>query len=255
MRAIRYAVLSLGLLSIMQSALATDPTEYLRNPIVQLDETEVELSTGVRSREHISPAERAGSFEIARGVTERWNTALAIHFHDGAGDPFRVDSVEWENIWQMFEQGEKPVDISWMLAFEQPQHAVMAPQAGNAANFTIGPMLQKDFGSVQANLNVYAVHAIRAQPGAATVVHWQSALKYRWMKTTEPGIEAFGTLLPRFVEFDQSTRLRESRLGPSLAGKFILPNQNTLVYDLSTLFRVSHGAPDRTIRLQVELEF
>ena len=244
---------SLG--TLVAAAHATDPSEYLRSPIVQMDETEVELSFGARSWEHVAPAERAGAVEFAHSFTEHWNTALAFHFHDGAGDSFRIDSLEWENIWQMFEQGELPVDVSWLFAFEQPQHAVMAPQAGDAANFTFGPMLQKEFGAFQGNLNLYAIHAIRAQPGAATVAHWQAAMKYRWQKYLEPGIEAFGTILPRFVAFEQDTRFRENRAGPAITGKLLMPDQRVLTYDLTALFRTSRGAADRTIRLQIEYEF
>jgi hypothetical protein len=114
----------------------------------------------------------------------------------------------------------------------------------------IGPMFQKEFGPVQANLNVIFERQLGAQaePGAEINYAWQ--VKWRGNPRFEPGVQGFSTL-GRTNDFGHETR---SNIGPAFFGQIPAGGRNKLKYDAAVLFGLNKNTADTTVRFQIEYE-
>jgi high-affinity iron transporter len=57
-------------------------------------------------------------YEIEYGVTDRWQTAIFGELRKDAGGPLRYNATAWENILQLFEQGDAWVDSGLYLEYK-----------------------------------------------------------------------------------------------------------------------------------------
>jgi hypothetical protein len=225
-----------------------DPSTYVLLPIVTLGEREIDLRFGSGSTgQHILP-ERDAGIGFGLGVSEHWFTEIAGQVRQASGSGVGFDSLEWENIVQVSEQGEWPVDLGVAVEVDRPRD----PSLGTTVN--LGPLLQKDIGRFQVNLNFLASHKFQAAqfPG----VHWayQFQAKYRYAPALEYGFQAFGspgsTSRAR-VSFEDQTH----RFGPMVLGKFRLSDGRGLQYNAAFLLGATNRSPERTLRFQLEYEF
>ena len=156
---------------------------------------------------------------------------------------YRLDEVEWENVFALTEPGQYWLDLGLF--------AELAHDYGAGLNaIKIGPMLQKELGPVQANLNVLFERELGAQaePGAAIDYQWQ--LKWRGDPRFEPGLQGFGTL-GRTSDFGHQT---ENQIGPAFFGQIATGPRHKLKYDAALLFGLGNNSPDTAVRFQIEYE-
>src|SRR5438034_118604 len=90
----------------------------------------------------------------------------------------------------------------------------------------IGPMLQKEFGPMQGNVNLLFERQLGsgAEPGAEISYAWQ--LKWRGNPRFEPGIQGFGTV-GRTNDFGHET---EHRVGPAFFSQVLVGARNKLKF-------------------------
>ncbi|HEX7156498.1 MAG TPA: hypothetical protein VF229_04735, partial [Burkholderiaceae bacterium] len=159
----------------------------------------------------------------------------------------RFDAVEWENLLQLSEPGEWPVDTGILVEIEKPHDT--AEGWGVAA----GPLLQRDVGPVQLNLNLLLTRRYRTQHDGPMKLRYQAQAKVRYSEPFEFGIQAFGSLGP----WDRWTSPADqtNRIGPAVFGRLPLAGGRSLGYNLGLLLGTTDGSPDRTLRLQIEYEY
>jgi hypothetical protein len=231
--------------SLLQTSIANaDPAEKVFEPTVVRGEFELELLGGYQWW-HNNEENRLRQFvgEVGYGVTSWWKTELGVGTTRLPSESYHLDELEWENIFALTEPGQYWLDLGLF--------AELARDYGEGRNeITIGPMFQKEIGSVQANVNVFFARGLGAgaEPGAE--VSYQYQLKWRGDSRFEPGMQGFGTM-GRTNDFGHQT---EANIGPAFFGQIPTGGRSKFKYNAAVLFGLNHNTPDTTVRFQIEYE-
>lgn len=221
-----------------------DPDDYVHVPAVEYGEREIELRYGTASPTD-DVRQSAAALAFGYGVTTWWATELAGKWHRSEATSF--DEIEWENRFQLTEPGEYFADFGLLVEIERPRdHA-------EGYELRIGPLMQKDFGPVQANFNVLVERHYRATEPERTELGYEWQLRYRYRPAFDFGAQGFGGVGP-WNDWS-SAREQQHIAGPAIFGKFGLGGRHVLKYDAAVLFRLSDAAPATTVRGQLEYEF
>jgi len=233
---------------VARTASAADASEYLFLPSVVQDEREIDWHLGVGSSGARTRHRENSGLGLGIGVTQRWFTEVAVSYRRDMYAGTRLDAFEWENVVQLAEPGEWPVDIGLAFNVEQPHNSTEGP------SLRMGPLLQKEFGRFQANLNVLYSRHFRTTDFQTTQSHYQAQIKYRYSQPFEFGAQAFGSLGTAQQTWSSYSE-QVHRLGPVVLGRLVIPGERSLSYNLGYLIGTTARSPDRTLRLQVEYEF
>jgi hypothetical protein len=210
------------------------PADKVYLPIVEQGETELELRGGSAQLDaggHL----RALVFDIGYGVTSRWFTELAVEYEDGPFGSGEFEALEWENVFQLTEQGQYWIDVGLFAKYE---HKL---ESGAVDAIVIGPMFQKDAGRAQLNLNLLLERQVGAGADSKLELAYTTQAKWRDRPELEFGLQAFGAA-------------DSHSLGPALFSNRRLASGNKLKFDAALLFGVSDNAADVTLRFQIEYE-
>ena len=232
----------------VQAAGAVDASDYLLLPTVTFGEREVEARLGTSSSGERAAAAGDLAIGVARGVTQHWFSELAVHYHRGEGSGTALRGIEWENVVQLAELGEWPVDVGMALDIAQSIHF------NEGASAKIGPLLQKEFGKYQVNLNVLFGRYFRGPASHPLEVEYQSQIKYRYREPLEFGVQAFGT--PSSINHTWAALPnQEHRFGPVILGRIKLSKERSISYNAAYLRGFTVHSVDSTLRVQIEYEF
>jgi hypothetical protein len=238
----------LALLMPCRPAFAVDANTYLLVPTVTEGEREIDWHSGVGSAGATTTFRRNTGLGLGFGVTNNWFTELAVQYQHGRRFGTVYDAMEWENIFQLAEPNEWPVDVGMALEVEIPRNA----DEGIATR--IGPLLQKDFGNFEVNANVLLDRHFRGRGFQSTQIQYQGQFKYRYSQPLEFGVQAFGNLGTRLQSWAAYPQ-QAHRIGPVVLGRFPLAKERGLSYNLAFLVGTTAHSPDRTLRFQIEYEF
>lgn len=229
-------------------ALAVNADEYLFIPLVTQGERELDFHFGTASGGPQTASQSNAGISIGTGVTQHWFTALDIEYQQQPASGTRLDALEWENILQFGEPGEWPVDVGMVFNVERAQNSF----EGWTARF--GPLLQKEFGRIEANLNLLAGRRWESSLPTTNLFGYQGQVKFRYSEPLEIGVQSFG----RFSGGGQNWAPwpnQVQRVGPVVLGRLKQPRERSLTYNFAVLFGTTARSPDTTVRLQFEYEF
>lgn len=220
------------------------PSDYVYVPTVEYGERELDFKYGSASAG--GPDEHAASLGFGLGATRWWFTELYIKYKREEGRTF-LDAFEWENKFQLTETGKYPVDVGWLVELERPQ------DRDEGYELKLGPLFQTEFGRLQLNTNILLEHVFDSLGSNGTSLGYQWQAKYRWREALEFGAQGFGEMgdWTHWAPADEQNH----RLGPAVFGKIALGGRQAIRYNAALLMGLGKGAPDRTLRLQVEYEF
>jgi hypothetical protein len=228
-------------------ARAFGPADYVLMPGVTYGEHEIDFKAGNWKRPG-EERERAWSIGYGYGVTQYWWTEVYGKFESASSESLtKFDAWEWENKFQLTEQGQYPVDVGFVLELERPK------DRSEGYEVTLGPLFQKDVGRIQLNGNVLFQRHVRADTPQQTELGYQWQAKYRWKPELEFGLQGFGEV-GAWNHWDRPEE-RTHRLGPALFGKLPLGGREALRYNAAWLVGATSGAPRNTLRMQLEFEF
>ena len=231
-------------LSLQSRGANADPADKVHLPTVVQGELEFELLGGYQWW-HDSEDNRERQFvgEIGYGVTPWWKTELGVGTTRVPGESYKLDEVEWENIFALTEPGRYWMDVGLFAEF-----AYDHPERRNA--IALGPMFQKEIDAFQGNLNIFFERELASsgEPGAAINYEWQ--VKWRGNPRFEPGLQGFGTL-GRTNDFGHQT---QNSVGPAFFGQIPAGGRSKLKYDAAVLFGLNRNTPDTTVRFEIEYE-
>ena len=239
----RLACLLLVALPAMASA---GPADYVYTPSIEYGERELDFKIGNQrggGQERLT----ASSLGLGFGVTERWFTEVYAKWEKPGGDSTRYDAFEWENRFLLTEANRYPVDVGFVVEIERPR------DRSEGTEFRLGPLFQTDYDRWRFNFNVLFERSVNAEERSRTELGYQFQARYFSQGNTDFGVQAFGELGP--VSHWDATRDQTHRVGPAIFGKFALGGRNVIQYNAAVLFGLTSGAPDRTLRAQVEYEF
>ena len=247
MRQLTYAGLAIALCGqLITTPVQAGPNDYVRTPIVEEGEKEIDFKTGIQHNRDGS-SEAATSLGFGWGATSWWFTEVYAKYKRQPGESNAFDAIEWENRFQLTEAGKYPVDIGFLLEIERPQ------DRSEGYELTYGPMFQAEWGKVQGNFNLFLQKHVRATAAFDTELQYQAQLKYRQSEQFEWGAQAFGAL----GQWDNwsASSLQEHKIGPALFGKIKTGTKQAIKWNAALLYGLTDASPSTTLRLQAEYEF
>ena len=219
-------------------------------PIVEYREFEVEHNGSYTFDPN--PANKhneSSTLELGYGLTPWWGTEVEFAWSRTASDPpRRLDEINWENTFQLAEQGEYWLDPGIFAEIGK------SARVGNANHFEIGPTLQKEWGNTVQVLNIFLEHGFGPNNDTKNIglnYAWQSL--WTWRREFQPGLEIFG-------EAGQLNNLRglrdqELRAGPVFYGKVDFGSGlGELKYGLGYLFGLTHATEKGALKWNLEWE-
>ncbi len=225
---------------------AAEPADYVFLPAVVYGEREIDFKAGSSRGNDQDPAS-AASLGFGYGATASWFTELYVKYKRENGEPTKFDAYEWENKFQLTETGKYPVDLGFILELERPQDR----DEGYEVHF--GPLLQTDFGRLQANANLLFKRNYRAALPNDMIMGYQLQLKYRYRPELEYGLQGFGEM-GKWDRWDPRAD-QSHRFGPAVFGRLKVGDRQAIRYNAAYLLGTTAGSPDRTLRMQIEYEF
>jgi hypothetical protein len=223
-----------------------EPNDYIRTPIVEYGEREIDYKFGKQKN-------RDGSSDFAHSLgygftpTAWWFTEFYAKYAKPASERTSFDAWEWENRFQLTEAGQYPIDLGFLLEVERPKNRSEGYQ------ITYGPMFQTEWGRTQGNFNIFIQKNIRATESFDTELHYQVQLKYRAYQYFEWGMQGFGNV-GQWNNWKKSTE-REFKVGPAIFGKVKVGVHEAISWNAALLKGTSNATPTTTFRLQTEYEF
>ncbi len=234
-------LLSLSLSTMPQNAHA----KKVYSPIVEQGELEFEYLVDFSF--DTDPSKNGNArhqFELEYAVTDRWMTAVVGDFRKRPGQSFAYQGLKWENIYQLFEQGELWLDAGLYLEYIIPQSSLNKP---DVIEFKL--LLEKESGRLinTANLVLKKELGANAVNNTSAGYAWRS--RWRWMRALEPGVEVYGSI----GELGNSSALprQTHQIGPVLLGK--LPAG--LSYEIGYLFGLTTTSDKSMLKLVLGYEF
>lgn len=222
------------------------PADYVYTPTVEYGEREIDFKFG-SARKDGDPRESAASIGYGVGATEWWFTEVYLKYKKADNTGTKYDAIEWENKFQLTETGKYPVDVGFLLEIERPRDHTEGWEV------KWGPLLQTEFGKIQLNGNLVFERKYKAEALTHTEFLYQWQAKYRWLPQFEFGVQGFGNV-GKWNNWDSADQ-QSHRAGPAVFGKLPLGGKQAIKYNAAWLIATSKGAPDNTLRTQIEYEF
>ncbi len=233
-------------LLIFSTLAHADANDYIRTATVEEGEREVDFKWGNQKNKD-GTRERATSVGLGFGVNAWWFTEVYAKYKQAPNEPQGFDAWEWENKFQLLETGKYPVDLGFLLEIERPKDRT------EGYEITYGPLIQKEWGRVQGNLNVLLQkHVKSAQPMDQSVMY-QMQLKYRQAKAFEWGVQALGSV-GRPSDTSVASE-RSYQFGPAIFGSIHLAPTQSIKWNAALLHGTTTASPATTLRVQAEYEF
>jgi len=184
-------------------------------------------------------------YEIGYAPTDRWATAIFAELEKPPGGSLKTEAVAWENILQLFEQGEKWIDAGLYGEYE-------ASTRGGPDKIEAKVLLEKPVGNFVHTANLIFEKEIGsgAEDSVELGYAWRTGL--RLMPEFEPSIEAFGEFGP--IDDFKSGSQQKHNIGPVMRGLLGVFGTLHLRYELGYLFGLTDGSANGEIKWLLELE-
>ncbi len=244
--AVAAAVLAMWSPGILHRAQAEDLKVY--SPIVEEGEIAFEARGNVAIDS--DPAKRGAEnqhYELEYTPTSYWHTALIGVVEKEAEGNHKFTATAWENIFQLFPQGQQWLDLGLYVEYEQATQ----PGAPNALEWKI--LAEKNVGPLTFTVNPIFENEIGTNAHKSTEFKYAARAKWRLMPKLEPAIEAYGDFGE--IAHPDSSRAQRHQIGPVFLGKFDLGDAGILKYEAGYLFGLtSEGSPDGAFKWLLEFE-
>lgn len=241
------AIQTMAALCLLVSVQAhAGPNDYIRLPIVEYGEREIDFKSGVQKNQD-GTSQSVNSIGYGFTPSGVWFTEVYVKYAKPPGEASNFDAWEWENRLQLTETGQYPIDVGFLLELERPKNRT------EGYEITYGPMFQTEWGKLQGNFNVLIQKHVQATTAFDTELLYQLQLKYRHGEELEWGVQGFGNV-GRWDHWN-SADTQEFKVGPALFGKVRLGTKESLKWNAGILAGMTDATPNTTVRLQMEYEF
>mgnify|MGYP005749957643 CR=1 FL=1 len=205
------------------------------SPIVEGGETEIEAMVDYVS-DSSSPDDgtRIYYFEVAHGVNDRWMTELLIEYVDTDNSSMEAEAIEWENVFQLTEQGQYFADFGLFFELEK------SLEKNSPDEIVAGLLIEKEFGEFTGLLNLLAEKEFGDNAESAVEGFGSGQLRWRCHPKFEPTLEVYSS------EYN-------TRVGTLVNGK-LAAGSNKFGYSLGMLWGADSDTPN-TLRGMIEYEF
>ena len=184
-------------------------------------------------------------YELGYAPTDRWATAIFAELEKPPGGSLKTESIAWENIFQLFEQGEKWIDAGLYGEYE-------ASTRGGPDKLEAKLLLEKPVGRFVNTANVIFEKEVGsgAEDSVELGYAWRTGL--RLMPQLEPSVEAFGEFGP--IDDFKSGSQQKHNIGPVMRGLLGVWGNMHVRYELGYLFGLTDGTANGQLKWLLELE-
>lgn len=215
------------------------------SPIVEQEEVELEyLLDYSLDNSPVANGSARHQFELAYGITDRWMSAIVADYRKRPGQRFTYQGVKWENVLQLFEQGERWLDAGLYGEYIIPQKSLNKPDV-----IELKVLLEKEAGRLLHTLNMVLKRELGAIATNSTTAGYAWRSRWRWTRKIEPAIELYGSLgeIGNTAPLSQQTHL----IGPVLQGKLA----GGIEYEIGYLFGLTAASERGAIKFLLGYEF
>ena len=219
------------------------------SPIVERGVTEIEYS-GFRDFDRRNEVNHSQTHKLAigHGFTDNWASEVYVEFEKEGDETLKVESYEWENLFQLAPQGKYWADTGLLVEYEHPA------QSGDPGKLTLTPLIEKELSSrLIATLNLGFTYETGGNAEPGTTFSYAARLKYNLDPRFEPALEFFGE--PGRISHFPGTSEQAHWIGPAFYGKMKLDHGHALLYSAAALFAATSAASDTRGVVRVEYEF
>lgn len=242
---LRPLTLAAALLALGCPTARADPADYIFSPVVEKGEREIDSKAGI-ARDRDGRSSWGGKLGVEYGFTSWWASEATLNFGREAGEGAEVHSLEWENRFQFTETGERPYEIGFLFEVEREQ------DRDEGYEMVYGPLLQRHWGALQANLNLLFERQLRAEARSRTEFGYQWQLRWHRDAGLDWGAQGFGAL-GRWD--DWAGRSEQSHiLGPAVFAS-LGDDEESPELEAGLLLGTGGAAPRATLRLQAMVPF
>jgi len=231
---------------ISTTAIYAAPNDYVRMATVEEGEHEIDFKWGNQKNKD-GTRQSASSLGLGLGVNSWWFTEVYAKYQALPGESNAFDAWEWENRFQILETGKYPIDLGFLLEIERPKDRT------EGYEITYGPLLQKEWGQVQGNLNILIQKHVQNTVAIDQIMQYQMQLKYRQSAKFEWGAQAFGSV-GKPNNWD-NTASQIHQFGPAIFGKIRLGQKQAIKWNAGLLHGTTAATPTTVLRVQAEYEF
>ena len=224
-------------------------THKVYYPTVEEGETELEVRghTTIDSDSSLRN-EQKYKIGVGRGFNSFWFSELYGEVEKPAGvDNYEMESFEWENLFQLTEQGKYWADWGFLVEYSK------ARESGEPDKTALTPIMQKQLGRDLATLNL----TFEKESGDNAADKWQFAYawQYRWQgnRKLEYGVEGYGELGD--VSDWNSSSDQVHQVGPAIFGKLKTASGHAWKYAVGLLAGLTSSTPSATVTGLFEYEF
>ncbi|MDX8411389.1 MAG: hypothetical protein R8K46_05910 [Mariprofundaceae bacterium] len=183
-------------------------------------------------------------FELEYSFTDRWKTALYGEFSRKSGQDFRYEALKWENIYQLFGEGERWLDAGLYLEYVIPEGSSSKP---DVLEFKL--LLEKPIETLTHTANITLKKGLGVNASTNTTVGYAWRSKKTWLKHISPAIELYGSLGE--VGNTKSLSQQSHQLGPVVFGDMY----GGLGYEIGYLVGLTSGSDDGMLKLILKYKF
>jgi len=241
------AVIGLGLTALL-AAHPAHASHKVYYPAVEYGETEIELRGHV-DFDSRDDRDNAQTFKlgVGHGFAPRWFTELYAEVEREPGESsYKVESYEWENLFQLTEQGRYWADLGLLIEYSK------ASESDDPDKLEITPIAQKQLGRKLLTVNV----TFERETGGGSEGDWELAYAWQLLWLHKPalnfGLEGYGELGE--VSDWKPSREQEHQFGPVLSGKLAAGGRHAWKYRVALLAGLTSGTPDATLAGTLEYE-
>lgn len=224
-------------------------THKVYYPTVEKGETELELRGHITSdSDSALRNEQKYKIGVGHGINNFWFTELYGEVEKPAGvDNYEMESVEWENLFQLTPQGKYWADWGFLIEYSK------ARESGEPDKTALTPIMQKQLGQDLLTVNL----TFENQSGDNAADGWQFAYawQYRWHgdRKMEIGLEGYGETGD--VDDFNPTDEQVHQVGPAIFGKLKTASGHAWKYGLGLLAGLTSATPAATLTGLFEYEF
>jgi hypothetical protein len=202
---------------------------------------------GSASGDFASHLTSRAAFELSYGLTDKIEAAAYLDLARPNGAAFQYAGSKYRLRGRLFEQGEMPIDLGWYVELEW--HRIHQFDE-NELEFEIKPIIEKDFGRFEIDLNPKVEKAIFVGPNKNRGFEfgYVAGFYYNYLRWLTPGIEAYGGI--GLIDDSDPLRQQQHYLFPVLRGEFA----NGIEYSFGPGIGVTRGSDQVITKFNVELE-
>ncbi len=218
------------------------------SPVVEDGVTEIEYR-GFRDFDRRGEVDRSQTHKLGIGHGYGiWWTEVYGEFEKEGAESLKLESFEWENLFQLAPQGKYWADFGVLVEYER------AARGGHPDKIVLAPLLEKELAPrLVATVNLRFIREIESNAAPGTAFEYAARLKYNYTSHLEPAVEFYGEAgrIHHFPSHEEQSHW----IGPALYGKAKLGHGQALSYSTALLFGTTHAASDTRAVVRLEYEF